>query len=392
MDTAEPRYAGGSSRLGDIAGTHDAAPAAEPDDAFVLVVVGAAALLPSIHRVAAAAGRRVVEMPSIHSPEWESAALVVLDTRAAAHRRGGVRRRSGVVIVTEGEPGLAEWKAAAEVGAESVLGLPDDEPALMTSMGERPGTETGTGAVVAVVGGCGGAGASTFSAALASASVADEMTTLLVDADTYGSGLDLTLGLESTPGLRWSGLRVESGRVSATALYDALPRASSGVRVLSCDRVEGESFGPTAAAARAVLEAARSSVEVTVCDVPRPGGEIPGAEIADVLLAESDLVALVVPATVRGCVAAEKVAGRIAQRNPNVGLVVRGPAPGGLRASDVVTAVDRPLLASMRADRAVPGMLEHDGFRLRRRSPLGEAARAVLARLAERPERVGWAA
>lgn len=358
---------------------------------IVLVAVSAPVLLPSIHRVAAAAGLHVMEMTATTPPEWSSAALVVLDVYAATQRRGIVARRPGVVIVTDQPPTIGDWRAAAEIGAETVLGLPNDEPALMSAMGDRPTAASGGGAIVTVVGGCGGAGASTFASALACMAAQQNESAFLVDADHHGAGLDLTLGVERESGLRWSGLRVESGRVSAAALTDALPKTPSGVRVLACDRVGSRSYGPTPSSLHAVLDAARSSTPVTVCDSPRPGATL-GDDVPDILFAESDLVVLIVPATVRAGVAAERTGARIAQCNPNVGLVVRGPAPGGLRAADVAAALDRPLLAAMRADRAVTAMLEHEGFRLRARSPLADAARVVLSKLSERPDRSVWAA
>ncbi|NLG56551.1 MAG: hypothetical protein GX542_13050 [Rhodococcus sp.] len=363
-------------------------------DAVVLVDAAAPSLLPSIHRVAAAAGRSVHEIatPQVDAGAWESAALIVLDSAAAARCRGLLRRRTGIVIVSAGPPGLTEWKAATEIGADSVLGLPADETALMTAMAETSPLRGGSGAVISVVGGCGGAGASTFAAALASVASSGSDAAFLIDADALGPGLDVTLGLEREPGMRWSGLHVESGRVSGEALSDALPRTPDGVRVLSCDHLHGRSNGPTVASLRAVLAATRSVTDLTVCDMPRPSTYTASTDIGEALLSESDLVVLVVPATVPGCVAAEKMAARLVHTNPNVGLVVRGPAPGGLRAADVARAIDRPILAAMRADRSVAAMLDRDGFRLRARSPLAGAARAVLSRLADRPQQSGWAA
>jgi hypothetical protein len=74
--------------------------------------------------------------------------------------------------------------------------------------------------------------------------------------------------------------------------------------------------------------------------------------------------------------------------NPNVGLVVRGPSPGGLSSADVAQIVGLPTLAAMRTQPGVVTMLEHGGLRLRRRSPLASAARRVLTVL---PQRVGAA-
>jgi hypothetical protein len=69
----------------------------------------------------------------------------------------------------------------------------------------------------------------------------------------------------------------------------------------------------------------------------------------------------------------------LAAINPNLGLVVRGPSPGGLRAAEVADITGLPLLASMRAEPQLAEQLERGGLRLRRRSAHAAAARRVLA-------------
>ena len=63
--------------------------------------------------------------------------------------------------------------------------------------------------VLAVVGGSGGVGASTFAAALATAAAP----ATLIDLDPVSGGIDVLLGIEDVPGARWSGLRLEGGRL-----------------------------------------------------------------------------------------------------------------------------------------------------------------------------------
>jgi hypothetical protein len=67
--------------------------------------------------------------------------------------------------------------------------------------------------------------------------------------------------------------------------------------------------------------------------------------------------------------------------NPNLGLVVRGPSPGGLRAVEIADITGLPLLAAMKAEPQLAEQLECGGLRLRRRSALATAARRVLALL-----------
>jgi hypothetical protein len=76
------------------------------------------------------------------------------------------------------------------------------------------------------------------------------------------------------------------------------------------------------------------------------------------------------------------MAPELAAINPNLGLVVRGPSPGGLRAAEIADITGLPLLASVRAQPQLVEQLERRGLRLGRRSPLASAAQRVLAVLA----------
>lgn len=365
-----------------------------PGERGVLSLVTARVLVQCLRSVAAATDQTVVEASApVRRIDWESADLVVLDAVAARACATLLPRRAGVVLVCDGTPTLADWQAATAVGADRVLAIPDDESALMAAFGEPGVRGRADGAVVVVIGGCGGAGASSLASAVALEAArghgggARTGWTLLVDADPFGGGLDLLLGIEATPGLRWPGLAVEGGRVSADALRAALPGRGAGLSVLACGRGSTETGAPTPTAAAAVVEAGRSAGAVVVCDVPR----LPTA-VGDCLLDVADLVVVVVPATVRGGVAAEHVLARVSQRNPNQGIVIRGPAPGGLRGSDLAGTLGAPLLATLRPEPRIDAMLERGGLDLGRRSPLVAGARSVLDVLAARPRRGTWAA
>jgi hypothetical protein len=96
-------------------------------------------------------------------------------------------------------------------------------------------------------------------------------------------------------------------------------------------------------------------------------------------------VVVIAPADVRSCAAAAAIAAWVSAINPNAGVVVRGPAPSGLRSRDVAAIVGLPLLAAMRPQPDVAAALDHGGLRLGRRSPLVTAARRVLAVLHQNP-------
>lgn len=352
----------------------------------ILALISDTTLLTSLRRVAAASDRDLDDVPAPPTRRsWDDAGLVVVDRASVAAVETFPRRR-GVVLVCSGAAGLSEWQAAAAVGAEHVMALPDDEVELLAVLGTAAEPDTGGGRIVTVVGGCGGAGASTFAAALAwTAADCSDPNVLLVDGDPLGGGLDVLTGLEDRPGVRWPGLTVEGGRVSARALFDAVPDWTHGLGVLSTDRAPlGE---PPPATVTAVLDAARRSGTVIVCDVSRNVG--PAAET---MVASADLVVLVTPARVGGALAAARTTDWVSARNPNPGLVVRGPAPGGLRGTDVATVVGIPLLATMRAQTGLAEALEHGGLRVRRRSPLAAAADTVLAVVGFDPTSPRWVA
>jgi hypothetical protein len=323
-----------------------------------LSLIDDSALRDDVDRVCAAAGVSVVHASEPSSRKvWTGAVAVLLDAPAA--RRCSERsfpRRGRVMFVIGTEPVATDWQAAMSVGAQRVVTLPAQEGELMAELSEAAeafGDDGHRGPVVAVIAGRGGGGASVFATALARSATE----ALLIDADPWGGGLDLLVGSEAVPGLRWPDLELRGGRLTYGALTQALPQ-HQGVRVLSGSRGGGD------------IEAAPLGA---VIDAGSRGGAT---------------VVLVTPADVRSCAAAASVARWAGTVNPNSGVVVRGPAPGGLRPAEVAEIVGLPLLAAMRPQPGVARTLEHGGLRVGRRSPLAAAARQVLATLQQhsRPE------
>ncbi|CAA0081754.1 putative protein [Mycolicibacterium vanbaalenii] len=349
----------------------------------ILAVLDDRSLDADIDRIVAAAGLRVVRTEDPSSLRvWTSAAAIVLDIGAARRCvQRGLPRRARILLVSRAEPCPAEWEAAVAVGAQQVVMLPTQERELMASLSdaaEAAGQSGTRGPVVAVLAGRGGAGASVFAAALAQAAAES----LLVDGDPWGGGLDLVLGSEAEPGLRWPDLSLAGGRLSYSALRDALPRRH-GVSVLSGSRVLSEDPASNHIGAlplAAVIDAGSRAGVPVVCDVARQ----PTAA-AETALAAADLVVLVTTADVRSCAAAAATGRWASAGNPNTGVVVRGPSPGGLRPVDVARIVGFPVLASMRPEPGIAPRLERGGLTLRRRSPLTAAVRKVLGILSQNP-------
>jgi secretion/DNA translocation related CpaE-like protein len=351
----------------------------------VLAVLTDPELRDELDRVAAAVGVRVVHAggSAVSRKTWSAAAAVVLD-EAAADRcgRAALPRRAHVSVVTVAEPATATWAAAVAVGAQHVLKLPDRERELIRELaeaGEAARDDGPRGEVVAVIGGCGGAGASLFAVAVSQA--AGEA--LLVDLDPWGGGIDLLVGGEGTPGVRWPDLALQGGRLNWSAVREALPRLG-GISLLSGTRRGYELGG---APVDAVIDAGRRGGVTVVCDLPRRL-----TDAAQAALDAADLVVVVTRCDVRACAATAAIAPVLAATNPNLGLVVRGPSPGGLRAAEVADITGLPLLASIRAEPQLVRQLERGGLRLGRRGPLTEAARRVLAVLPAGSGRKGSAA
>lgn len=345
-----------------------------------LAVISDEPLLDQTLQLAAVAGCEVDVLPDATAARrrWAEAPLVLIDgATLLACAAAGLPRRSGVVVLCTGQPPPDIWRPALTIGAEQVLSLPAGESWLLSAFADatdRPAVSVGK--VTALIGGRGGAGASVLAAAVAMTALRSGDSALLVDGDPLGGGLDLVLGAEVETGLRWPDLHIQGGRVPASALRSALPGRTSGdarLAVVSCDR---EGPGPEPDAMAAVIEAGRRAGDTVVCDLPRHPSPAAGAA-----LDRTDLAVLVVPAEVRACAAARRVADAMAGRGVRVRTLVRGPAPGGLPAEDVARAVGAPLLTAVKAEPGLAVSLERGGLRPRSRGPLLAAAKAVLAAL-----------
>lgn len=121
----------------------------------------------------------------------------------------------------------------ASPASADVITAPGTEPAPNV-----PATTTdSTATCLMLVPAVGGAGAS-ITAAASALVLSRERPICLVDADALAGGIDLVLGMETEPGLRWQDFSAADGRLDGAALYEALPSCprSPALKVLTWTR------------------------------------------------------------------------------------------------------------------------------------------------------------
>ena len=333
-----------------------------------LLVTSDPDLLDELLRLCAAAGAEAEVAHDVASARlsWGTPPLVVVGRDLAdAVAVARLPRRAGVVIAGLG-PHEGIWDVTRDIGAESAVPLPDAQSWLVNRLGETTDVVDGDGLVIAVVGGRGGAGATTLATVLALTGVDLGLRCLLIDADPLGGGVDLALGCEQCAGLRWPDLAAAGGRVSGAALIEALPNVN-GLSVLSAGR--GDALAVPAVAMRSVTAAAARMSDLVVIDLPRNVDDA-----AEEALAAATVTLLVVPAEVRAVAAAGRVAVAVGLTARDVRVVVRGPAPAGLNASVVADTLGLPLAGWLPAEPRLDETYE-------RGQPPGRSAKSPAASL-----------
>ena len=301
--------------------------------------------------------------PSLSLGSWSDADLVLVGADLAEEVVAlAPPRRAGVHVVGP-SPGDAVFRHAVALGAASVVSLPEATSWLADALADV-GERASPGRVVGVVGGSGGAGATTLACALAQWHAA-RGPTLLVDADPLGPGVDRLLGLEGRGGVRWEGLAETSGRLGARALREGVPR-DGALGVLTWTGLRRRLDVPTA---RRMLDAAVRGHDLVVIDLARQGGAA-SVELVD----RCDDLLVVTPATVPGLAATARLVADLG-RAGRAGLVVR---PGGLSDADAARVTGLPVVATLGEQRGLAASVDRGLGPLTGRGPLARAARDLL--------------
>ncbi|MDQ1715506.1 MAG: hypothetical protein QOC60_1451 [Frankiaceae bacterium] len=343
-------------------------------DTRPLVITSDGELLDDLLRLAAVSGTDVDVVPDAGAARglWRSARVVLLGSDAAGGMRTRPPRRRGVVLVGHDLDDGSVWELGVHVGAEHVAVLPDAEAWLIDILSAAGDRRLEPAPIIAVIGGRGGAGATTVAVALAVAGVRAGRATMLLDADPLGGGIDLALGGEGASGLRWGAFDSVQGRIASAAMTGALP-SIDGLTVLTWERGDPGATSIPAQATEAALDAGRRGHDIVVADLPR------SLDLGAQLIAEqAALVLVVVPAELRAAAAAANVCNQL-RGCPDVRLVVRGPSPGGLDGWLIADALGLPLAATLRAESGLAAAYERGEVPgARARSPLAQFASRTI--------------
>jgi secretion/DNA translocation related CpaE-like protein len=307
---------------------------------------------------------------------WSLASMVLVGVDLAPAVSGlALPRRTEVYLIGDETRHAEARRWSVRLGAAVII-LPGDTALLESAMADRAGQREGGSRLLAIVGGAGGAGASTIAAGLCFAASLSGRRSLLLDCDPFGGGIDLLVGAERIDGWRWPRLAAAKGRLGD--LRGQLPVAD-GVDVLAMGRRSwpagsSPSTIPDAEQMTAVLASAGRSHDLIVADLPRGLG---GGPLA--VLTRADLALVVVPADLRGVAASRELSAELVTACASLGVLVRRSRVGRISVDAVADGLGLPILGVVVDEPALRAGAErgHPPGRSPR-SPLGRTCRALI--------------
>ncbi|HWU33496.1 MAG TPA: septum site-determining protein Ssd [Marmoricola sp.] len=347
----------------------------ERSQSSVLLVTGDQELENEVRRLAARTSVPVEVVPQPHEALllWQVASVVLVggDCAAPLARLKPTRRRC-VSVVNTGVAHLEVFRNAVDLGAARVLELPTSQDWLGEVLAESAVAEVigpERGAVLGVISATGGVGGSTLAAATAMLG-AERGTSVLVDLDPVGVGIERIIGYDGESITRWATLGTRA--LSPRALRDSLPQH---------ERVHLVGFGDgaprliEASAASSVISACSRAFDLTVLDIPRSL-----ASATREASERCDLVVVLCPQSVAATLAGQRLVMSLG-RADGVVMVTRA-GPRHVAPEDVADALRAPLLIDVNDQRGLDEALAVGVGPLRSRgSGLQKAAIAILDHL-----------
>ena len=329
------------------------------------------ALVDEVARLSAAAGVRpdVYDDPLAALAAWPRAPLVLVGAdlvdEVAAARPATARRGARRGLDPDGRrlPGRAGHRRRHGRGAARRA-----RPGWSTCS-PTPRRRRGAGGPSGVIGGAGGAGASTFACALGQVAAPrgpDAGRRHRPARARASTGCSVS---SRCAGVRWGDLASSSGRLGARSLREAVPRSAGGLGVLTW--APGAVLEPDATVVREAVAAAQRGHDLVVLDLARHG-----TALVDELVARCDRL-LVVRAgdprgrRVDGPAPRPASAARPGRRWPCVGAASRGTTSSGPPACRSPSRCPSSGACSRRSTSASGPVRHH-------RVPLARAARQVL--------------
>lgn len=321
--------------------------------AMSMLVSRDAALIETVLAAAAATQVGVVVARDTETlrRNWAGAPVVLVGADMAATVVGlGLPVRRGIHLCGPDAAALLAWSVPLDA---PVMVLPDQTGFVSSLLVGRDELGTGGAALLRLVGGSGGVGATTLACGLAQRGHRQGLQVALVELDPCGGGVDLVFGAEQAKGWRWPDLASATGHIGD--LRGQLPNVS-GVDLVSTgrsrtsrDQPSRATVGlPRAEAVQAVLASLGRSHDLVVLDAgayPDPGL---GARTAQTLL--------VVAAEVKAVVAARS---KVAAQTLDDAMAVVRTGPGRrLDAALVGETIGLPILGVVPHDGSLPQALE----------------------------------
>ena len=330
----------------------------------IVVAVADPALHSEAIHIAAATGRKVIDAAddtqlARHAPKAH--ALLIDDLRAPSlHPQP--RGPNVFTVVADTAPAATR---------EDVFALPAQAADVLRSIGAlalAPAAHTARGKVVAVLGACGGSGASVLSAVLCR--VAGDAT--LIDAHQFSGGLDLLLGLEATPGARWGDIDFTAGgAVSRAEMRGALPATEDDTALLTFPRTTvADPFRLSPEELNTVVHAAGTE-GLTAVDTPL-------ALLPD----RCDLAVVVLRPELRAAAAAARIVAECNSAGVANALLLRQSSWASLEPAQVEDTAKAPVIAQVQQVRGLTKQLDQSGLPAKLPRTLARAAEAVLGEVA----------